>query len=215
MGKIEKRSASKADLDPVQASHSLDKRARAVPSQVPSADKHSSTPTLDIRPQEQDPSEEETSDFEPSPAFVPAQAEIKIPKTAIARSAARRLLVVLSEATLESYKLSKGSSAKDDKYALLNCDDHQAVLRRLGREAAHARPDITHQCLLTLLDSPLNKAGLLQVYIRTAKGVLIELHPSVRIPRTFKRFSGLIGLSFLLTSFSSSSFSSMHPTEAP
>jgi hypothetical protein len=49
------------------------------------------------------------------------------------------------------------------------------------------------QCLLTLLDSPLNKAGLLQVYIHTAKGVLIEVNPSVRIPRTFKRFSGLMG----------------------
>jgi hypothetical protein len=39
----------------------------------------------------------------------------------------------------------------------------------------------------------LNKAGLLQVYIHTAKGVLIEVNPSVRIPRTFKRFSGLMG----------------------
>jgi hypothetical protein len=36
------------------------------------------------------------------------------------------------------------------------------------------------QCLLTLLDSPLNKAGLLQVYIHTAKGVLIEVNP--RLP---------------------------------
>mgnify|MGYP002717791355 FL=1 len=49
------------------------------------------------------------------------------------------------------------------------------------------------QCLLTLLDSPLNKAGRLQVYIHTAKGVLIEVNPAVRIPRTFKRFSGLMG----------------------
>ena len=54
------------------------------------------------------------------------------------------------------------------------------------------------QCLLTLLDSPLNKAGLLQIYIHTAKGVLIEVNPHVRIPRTFKRFSGLMGAFFLL-----------------
>ena len=46
--------------------------------------------------------------------------------------------------------------------------------------------------MLTLLDSPLNKAGLLQVYIHTSKGVLIEVNPQVRIPRTFKRFSGLM-----------------------
>lgn len=48
------------------------------------------------------------------------------------------------------------------------------------------------QCLLTLLDSPVNKAGKLQVYIRSAKGVLIEVNPTVRIPRTFKRFAGLM-----------------------
>lgn len=48
------------------------------------------------------------------------------------------------------------------------------------------------QCLLTLLDSPVNKAGKLQIYIHTAKGVLIEISPTVRIPRTFKRFAGLM-----------------------
>jgi len=48
------------------------------------------------------------------------------------------------------------------------------------------------QCLLTLLDSPINKAGRLQIYIHTAKGVLIEISPTVRIPRTFKRFAGLM-----------------------
>ena len=46
--------------------------------------------------------------------------------------------------------------------------------------------------LLTLLDSPLNKAGKLQVYIHTEKNVLIEVSPSIRIPRTFKRFAGLM-----------------------
>jgi rRNA small subunit pseudouridine methyltransferase Nep1 len=44
-----------------------------------------------------------------------------------------------------------------------------------------------------LLDSPLNKAGLLQVYIHTTKNALIEVNPHVRIPRTFKRFCGLMG----------------------
>lgn len=57
---------------------------------------------------------------------------------------------------------------------MINCTNHSA------------------QCLLTLLDSPINKAGKLQIYIHTAKGVLIEVSPSVRIPRTFKRFAGLM-----------------------
>ncbi|WRT64634.1 uncharacterized protein IL334_001567 [Kwoniella shivajii] len=127
--------------------------------------------------------------------FVPKQATV--PKTSSDKENTRRLIVVLSQACLEAYRVSSGSggkssSGKEAKYALLNCDDHQGILAKTGRDIADARPDITHQCLLTLLDSPLNKAGLLQVYIHTAKGVLIEVNPSVRIPRTFKRFSGLM-----------------------
>lgn len=38
----------------------------------------------------------------------------------------------------------------------------------------------------------MSKAGKLQIYIHTAKGVLIEVSPTVRIPRTFKRFAGLM-----------------------
>lgn len=49
------------------------------------------------------------------------------------------------------------------------------------------------QALLSILDSPLNKAGRLRaVYIKTEKGILIEVKPYVRIPRTFKRFSGVM-----------------------
>lgn len=104
----------------------------------------------------------------------------------------QRLIVVLSQACLETHKINSSNGSGGDKYALLNCDDHQGLLKKMGRDIAEARPDITHQCLLTLLDSPINKAGKLQVYIQTARGVLIEINPSVRIPRTFKRFSGLM-----------------------
>ena len=95
------------------------------------------------------------------------------------------------------------------------------------------RPDIAHQALLALLDSPLAKAGKIKVcvcgeeeeeererrrggrgqrghnqhqtkppprppfflpqalYVHTAANVLIQINPSVRLPRTFKRFCGL------------------------
>jgi rRNA small subunit pseudouridine methyltransferase Nep1 len=157
-----------------------------------------------------------------NPSMLPVQATV--PRTPAQKIAKRHLIVVLEQACLEAYRVSSGSASrsgkdgKDVKYALLNCDDHQGILAKTGRDIADARPDITHQvyycallldvqksliantafliqCLLTLLDSPLNKAGLLQVYVHTAKGVLIEINPHVRIPRTFKRFSGLIGSS--------------------
>jgi len=113
----------------------------------------------------------------------------KVPKTVADKENTRRLIVVLENACLESYKVVK---TNDARYQLLNCDDHQGILKKLGKDVTDARPDITHQCLLTLLDSPLNKAGRLQVYIHTASNVLIEVNPHVRIPRTFKRFSGLM-----------------------
>ncbi|SPO01307.1 nucleolar essential protein 1 [Cephalotrichum gorgonifer] len=109
----------------------------------------------------------------------------------------KRLIVVLSNASLETYKASHSTSTrngvhKEEKYSLLNSDEHIGVMRKMNRDISDARPDITHQCLLTLIDSPINKAGKLQIYIHTAKGVLIEVSPSVRIPRTFKRFAGLM-----------------------
>ncbi|SCV70870.1 BQ2448_3632 [Microbotryum intermedium] len=133
-----------------------------------------------------------------NPTLVPSAP--KVPKTPLEKDETRRLIVVLEQACLETYKHttsggagnSRGGKGGEEKYSLLNCDDHQGVLAKMGRDIAHARPDITHQCLLTLLDSPLNKAGKLQVYIHTARGVLIEVNPAVRIPRTFKRFGGLM-----------------------
>ncbi|KAK0455748.1 nucleolar essential protein 1 [Desarmillaria tabescens] len=112
----------------------------------------------------------------PNPLMLPVQAHV--PK-GVAAASQRRLFVVLEQACLEALPHGKGGEG-------------DGILAKTGRDIADARPDITHQCLLTLLDSPLNKAGLLQVYIHTAKGVLIEVNPHVRIPRTFKRFSGLM-----------------------
>lgn len=77
-------------------------------------------------------------------------------------------------------------------HELLNCDDHTSLLRKMNRDPGSCRPDITHQSLLMLIDSPLNRAGLLQVFIRTEKNVLISVNPQIRIPRTFRRFAGLM-----------------------
>lgn len=90
----------------------------------------------------------------------------KVPKTTTEKENTPRLIVVLEQACLETYKLSSGSATagpgmngwgpqptgrgrrnKDggEKYALLNCDDHQRALAKMGRDIAEARPDITHQ----------------------------------------------------------------------
>lgn len=67
----------------------------------------------------------------------------------------QRLIVVLSNASLETYKAShgpaRGGAGKDDKYSLLNSDEHIGVMRKMGRDISDARPDITHQVRERLL----------------------------------------------------------------
>ncbi|KAL3794155.1 hypothetical protein HJC23_012862 [Cyclotella cryptica] len=103
------------------------------------------------------------------------------------KNESNKLIIILDQARLETIKNRRGN------YELLNCDDHRDLCKKkLKKDPKEFRPDICHQELLALLDSPLNKSGHLQVYIRTSQNVLIELHPSVRIPRTYKRFAGLM-----------------------
>jgi rRNA small subunit pseudouridine methyltransferase Nep1 len=110
--------------------------------------------------------------------MVPQQP--RIPKTAQEKEQSRRLYIVLSQACLETYQLSssgpsgaarrdgRGYEQKEERYTLLNCDDHvcwahllrtyashsahtifghlqQGILSKMNREVATARPDITHQ----------------------------------------------------------------------
>jgi len=74
----------------------------------------------------------------PIPASVPRSAEEK--------QSTQRLYVVLEQACLEVYKSTRpGDKTGRGVYQLLNCDDHQGALRRMGRDIGEARPDITHQ----------------------------------------------------------------------
>lgn len=109
----------------------------------------------------------------------------KIIKTIHDKKQKKRLIVILEKASLETIKSSKG-------YELMNCDHHKHLMRKHNREPSDCRPDIVHQCLLMLFDSPLNRAGLLQVFIHTTRNVLIQISPQTRIPRTFDRFCGLM-----------------------
>lgn len=98
------------------------------------------------RPKQEEPSEDKEEPVQP---LINQAKKIK--------SNDKRLIVVLEQANLETIKIGK-------VYELLNCDRHKNHLLKYKRDPnSNARPDITHQCLLMLLDSPLNRAGLLQV----------------------------------------------------
>jgi rRNA small subunit pseudouridine methyltransferase Nep1 len=96
------------------------------------------------------------------------------------------LIVLLDLACLETVKTRKGD------FELLNCDDHVGIMKKHNKDPQKYRPDIVHQEMLAVLDSPLNKAGKVKLYVHTEKNVLIEVNPTTRLPRTFKRFSGLM-----------------------
>lgn len=109
-----------------------------------------------------------------------------IPVTVSDQNSRSGAIFILEKATLEVAKVGK-------TYQILNSEDHANFLRKHNKNPADYRPDIAHQALLTILDSPLNKAGRVRaVYVRTEKGVLFEVKPHVRIPRTYKRFAGIM-----------------------
>lgn len=63
----------------------------------------------------------------------------------------QRLIVVLSNASLETYRSSHGGrNGREEKYSLLNSDEHIGVMRKMNRDISDARPDITHQVRGTL-----------------------------------------------------------------
>lgn len=81
-------------------------------------------------------------------SLVPIPASV--PRTAEEKQSTQRLYVVLEQASLEVYKSTRsGDKSGRGVYQLLNCDDHQGALRRMGRDIGEARPDITHQVLFS------------------------------------------------------------------
>lgn len=77
-----------------------------------------------------------------------AEQHVPIPST---DKDTQRLIVVLANASLETYKASHGAPSRpgvpgrDEKYSLLNSDEHIGVMRKMNRDISDARPDITHQ----------------------------------------------------------------------
>jgi len=76
------------------------------------------------------------------PALTAAECTLRggLRKRVQERDSQRRLIVILQKATLETTKVGKSGA-----YELLNCDDHQNILRKHNRDIADCRPDITHQ----------------------------------------------------------------------
>jgi rRNA small subunit pseudouridine methyltransferase Nep1 len=84
-----------------------------------------------------------------------AEQHVPIPST---DKDSERLIVVLSNASLETYKAVFGGGGngrpganREEKYSLLNSDEHIGVMRKMGRDISDARPDITHQVRIAVI----------------------------------------------------------------
>jgi rRNA small subunit pseudouridine methyltransferase Nep1 len=112
------------------------------------------------------------------------------------------LILVLAEAALETVpeelwshpavKRHSKRQRKPPQQLIFDRSLHHQAMKRLDDNLKRGRPDITHFALLEALGSPLNKEGLLQVYVHTREDYVISVNPSTRLPRNYNRFIGLM-----------------------
>lgn len=74
---------------------------------------------------------------------------------------------------------------------------HSAMMTEKGEDRSHGlakrgRPDIAFHVLLQALGSPLNHEGLLRTYIHTVDDNVIDIDPTLRPPRNYDRFIGIL-----------------------
>ncbi len=87
---------------------------------------------------------------------------------------------------------------KPPKFLLLDRSYHHAAMKGLKESEKRGRPDIVHFALLEALGSPLNKEGLLRVFVHTINDHVISVNPEARLPKNYNRFVGLFEQLFQL-----------------
>ena len=112
------------------------------------------------------------------------------------------LTVILLDCALELVPSEISSSKEIQNHAskrrkkptdlLLDQTVHGRAMTKLPDSARRGRPDITYLCLHTLLETPLCKEGLLQVFLHLQDGRIVRISSDVRLPRSYDRFVGLI-----------------------
>jgi len=75
---------------------------------------------------------------------------------------------------------------------LLDQTHHGQAMTKLVDHERRGRPDIVYLSLMSVLETPLCKEGLLRVYLHLQDGRTVEVNPEVRLPRNYDRFVGLI-----------------------
>ncbi|SBT74912.1 ribosomal RNA small subunit methyltransferase NEP1, putative [Plasmodium malariae] len=100
----------------------------------------------------------------------------------------KKIIIVLEGAHLQLIE------SKRYIYELTNNNKHRQILLKEKKDEniKNYRPDILHQCLIHLLESPLNKYGMLQIYVKTHDNQLFYISPHLKIPKTYNQFEALM-----------------------
>ncbi len=75
---------------------------------------------------------------------------------------------------------------------LLDASHHHPAFVKLKESERRGRPDIVHFFLMLAMDSDLNAAGKLKVFVHTRNDDVIAVKPETRLPPHYPRFVGLI-----------------------
>ncbi len=114
----------------------------------------------------------------------------------------KKVVFVIAEAALELVppeisghpavvKNAKRRGKKPSE-TLLDVSLHYSAMRKLRDREKRGRPDILHITLLNLLSSPLNLEGLMEIYVHTYGDYVVAIDPSIKLPRNYLRFVGLM-----------------------
>jgi rRNA small subunit pseudouridine methyltransferase Nep1 len=94
---------------------------------------------------------------------------------------------------VKKYAAKRGKAPGE---VMLDRTFHHSAMKSLGRGGYQiekmGRPDIVHNALLQVLETPLNWEGHLQVFIHTQDDYVISVNPKIRLPKNYLRFVGLM-----------------------
>ncbi len=105
-------------------------------------------------------------------------------------------LETIPEIMMDDYsiRIQAKKRGKSASKMLLDSNFMHAAIERYfpGESSRRGRPDIIFHLLMTSLESILNKKSGLRVIIHTRNNIIIEISPSIRLPKSYNRFVGLM-----------------------
>ena len=101
-------------------------------------------------------------------------------------------LVPSEISSFKEVQMQAGRKGKKPNEILLDQTHHGRAMTKLDHADRRGRPDIVFHSLVTLLETPLCKEGLLGVHMHLQDGRVVEVSPEVRLPRNYDRFVGLM-----------------------